>query len=187
MSINGAVDKEDVAYIYIHIYVYIYTYVYTHTYLYNGKLWAVKRDETVPFVEVWMDLETVTELSQKEKNKYMTHILGFPHGWSGKESACNVGNLGSITGLGRSPGGGKDYPLQYSGLEKSKKCIAHGVAKSRTRLSDFHFHMWNLEKWYRGPYLQSRTRDADAENKHKGPKDGGEAVGGAMGTHTLRV
>ena len=44
------------------------------------------------------------------------------------------GDLGSIPGLGRSPGEGKGYPLQYSGLENS------GVAKSRTRLSDFHFH-----------------------------------------------
>ena len=41
-------------------------------------------------------------------------------GSAGKESACNVGDLGLIPGLGRSPGGGKGYPLQYSGLEKSK-------------------------------------------------------------------
>ena len=45
--------------------------------------------------------------------------LGFPCGSAGKESACNVGDLGSISGLGRSPGEGKDYPLQYSGLENS--------------------------------------------------------------------
>ena len=42
-------------------------------------------------------------------------------------------------GLGRSPGEGKGYPLQYSGLENSMNCIVHWVAKSRTRLSDFHF------------------------------------------------
>ena len=47
--------------------------------------------------------------------------------------------LGSIPGLGRSPGEGKGYPLQYSGLENSMDCIVHGVAKSWTRLSDFHF------------------------------------------------
>ena len=45
--------------------------------------------------------------------------MGFPSSPAGKESACNVGNLGSIPGLGRSPGEGKGYPLQYSGLEKS--------------------------------------------------------------------
>ena len=46
-------------------------------------------------------------------------FLGFLCGSSGKESSCNVGDLGSIPGLGRSPGEGKSYPLQYSGLENS--------------------------------------------------------------------
>ena len=64
--------------------------------------------------------------------------MGFPGGSAGKESACNAGDLGSIPGLGRSPGEGKGYPLQYSGLENSMDCIVHGVAKSQTRLSDFH-------------------------------------------------
>ena len=50
-----------------------------------------------------------------------------------------MGDLGWILGLGRSPGEGKGYPLQYSGLENSMDCIVHGVAKSWTRLSDFHF------------------------------------------------
>ena len=49
-------------------------------------------------------------------------------------------DLGSIPGLGRTPGKGKGYPLQYSGLENSMDCIVHGVTKSRTGLSDFHFH-----------------------------------------------
>ena len=64
----------------------------------------------------------------------------FPDSSAGKESACNVEDLGSIPGLGRSPGEGKGYPLQYSGLENSIDCIVHGVGKSRTRLSDFYFH-----------------------------------------------
>ena len=51
-------------------------------------------------------------------------------GSEGKASACNVGDLGSIPGLGRSPGEGRGYPLQYSGLEFSVACIVHGVAKS---------------------------------------------------------
>jgi len=45
--------------------------------------------------------------------------MGFPCGSAGQESTCNVGDLGSISGLGRSPGEGKGYPLQYSGLESS--------------------------------------------------------------------
>ena len=65
--------------------------------------------------------------------------MGFPCGSAGKESACNEGNLGLIPGLGRSPGEGKGYPLQYSGLENSMDFIVHGVAKSQTWLSDFHF------------------------------------------------
>ena len=58
---------------------------------------------------------------------------------AGKESLCNVGDLGSFPGLGRSPGEGKGYPLQYSGLENSMDYVVQGVAKSRTRVSDFHF------------------------------------------------
>ena len=54
-----------------------------------------------------------------------------------KESACNAEDPGSIPGSGRCPGEGKGYPLQYSGLENSMNCIAHRVAKSRTRLSLF--------------------------------------------------
>ena len=65
--------------------------------------------------------------------------LGFPGGSAGKESACNAGDLASIPWLARSPGGGKGYPLQYSSLENSMKCTVHGVAKSQTPLSDFHF------------------------------------------------
>ena len=63
--------------------------------------------------------------------------LGFRCGSAGKEFKCNVGDLGSIPGLGRSPGEEKGYPLQYSGLENSMDCIAHGTAKSQTGLSYF--------------------------------------------------
>ena len=48
--------------------------------------------------------------------------LGFPNSSAGKESACNAGDLGSILGLERSPGEGKGYSHQYSGLENSKDC-----------------------------------------------------------------
>ena len=61
-----------------------------------------------------------------------TMSLGFPCGSAGKESACNEGDLGSIPGLARSPGKGKGYPLQYSGLENSMDYIVHGVTKNQT-------------------------------------------------------
>ena len=59
----------------------------------------------------------------------------------GKESACNVRDLGSVPGLGRSPGGGHGSPLQYSCLENPMdrgtwQAAVHGVAKSWTRLSN---------------------------------------------------
>ena len=61
----------------------------------------------------------------------------------GRESACRAGVLGSIPGLGGSPGEGNGYPRQYSCLKKSTgrgawRATDHGIAKSRTRLSDFH-------------------------------------------------
>ena len=61
-------------------------------------------------------------------------------GLAGKESACNAGDLGSIPGLGSSPGEGIGYPLQYSGLENAMKCVVHGVTKSQTQLREFQFH-----------------------------------------------
>ena len=69
---------------------------------------------------------------------------GFPCGSHGKESTCNVGDLDSIPGLGRSPGEGNGNPLQCSGLENSMDrgawwATVHGVAKSRTLLSDYTF------------------------------------------------
>ena len=62
--------------------------------------------------------------------------MAFPCDSARKESTCNVGDLGLIPGLGRFPGEGNSYPLQYSGLENSMDCIVHRVTKSWTRLSD---------------------------------------------------
>ena len=62
----------------------------------------------------------------------LTNSIYFPCGSAGKESTCNTGDLGSIPGLGRSPGEWKGYPLQHSGLENSIDCIGHDITKSRT-------------------------------------------------------
>ena len=72
-------------------------------------------------------------------------MLTFPGGSDSKESACHAGDLGLIPELGRSPGGGNGTPLQYSCLDNSMDRgtwwgTVHGVAKSQTQLSDFHFH-----------------------------------------------
>ena len=73
-------------------------------------------------------------------------LLGFPGSSEVKASACNAGDLGSIPGLGRFPGAGNGNPLQYSGLENTMDgrawwATVHGVAESRTRLSDFTFFL----------------------------------------------
>ena len=72
--------------------------------------------------------------------------MGFPCGSAGKESTCNVGDLGSIPGFGRCPGEGKGYPLQYSGLENSMDCIVHASRKTQTQLSELHsfIHVFTL-------------------------------------------
>ena len=74
----------------------------------------------------------------KRRDRLPTPVfLGFPCGSAGKEYTCNVGDLVSIPGSGRSPGEGKGYPLKYSGLENSMDCIVHGVTRSQTWLNDF--------------------------------------------------
>ena len=59
----------------------------------------------------------------------MVECKGLPGGSDSKESACSAGNLGLIPGLGRFPGEGKGYPLEYSGLENSVDSIVHGIAR----------------------------------------------------------
>ena len=82
------------------------------------------------------------------RDRLLTPVfLGFPCGSAGKESSWNAGDLGLIPGLGRSPGEGKGYPLQCSGLENSMDCMAHGVAKSQTQWMTLTltFHSWAKE------------------------------------------
>ena len=76
-----------------------------------------------------------------KKDGYLKLRTDFPGGSDSQESACNVGDLGLIPGLRRSPGEGNGYPLQYSCLENPMdrgtwKATVHGVAKSQTWLSD---------------------------------------------------
>ena len=80
-------------------------------------------------------------------------FLGFPCGSAGKDSACNVEDVGLIPGLGRSPGEGKGYPLQYSGLENSMdrgacQATVQGLTKSQKRLSNFHCFQNIFKRWH---------------------------------------
>ena len=91
----------------------------------------------------------------KRKNNFM----GFPGGSEVKVPACNEGDLGSNPGLGRFPGEGNDNPHQYSCLENPMDggawwATVHGVAKSRTRLSDFtSLHFTSLHSLYNMLYI----------------------------------
>ena len=78
--------------------------------------------------------------------------MGFPDGSEVKPSACNSGDMGSIPGLGRSPGEGNGNPLQYSCLENPMDggawwATVHGVAKSQTRLSDFTHSLCSIDRF----------------------------------------
>ena len=75
--------------------------------------------------ETWVQSRSWEDPLEKGKATHSSNIC-FPGGSDGKASACNVGDLGSILGLGRSPGEGKGYPLHYSGLENSMDRIIHG-------------------------------------------------------------
>ena len=81
---------------------------------------------------------------------------GFPCRSAGKESTCNAGNLGSIPGLGRSPGEGKGYSLQYSGLENSMDCIVHGVVESETTEVTFTL---TLKKKCKGKFQRLKMKE----------------------------
>ena len=99
-------------------------------------------------LRVWSQITTIKQILQQSQvpmnillsitfKGYVYITPGFPSGSDGKESACNMGDLGSIPGLGRSPGEGNGYLLQYSGLENSMdrgawQAIVHGVTKSWT-------------------------------------------------------
>ena len=96
--------------------VYEILYIYAHLYIYIfpdssvGKEFACER----PKFDSW-----VGKIPWRRDVLPTPVFLGFPCGSAGKESACKAGDLGSIPGLGRSPGEGKGYPLQFSGLENS--------------------------------------------------------------------
>ena len=72
---------------------------------------------------------------------YLSSTLGFPDGSAGKESTCNAGDLGSIPGLGRFPGEGNRYPLQYSCLENSMDKGAYRSQRVRCDSATFTFQI----------------------------------------------
>ena len=99
-------------------------------------------------------------------------FLGFPCGSVCKESTCNVGDLGSIPGLERSPGGGHDNPFQNSCLEMQTdrgawRATVHAVTKSRTQLSNYSHtaHPCDREKYWRHSTLRCCQKTAQIRVK----------------------
>ena len=102
-------------------------------------IWGIHRQEIPCHYHVQTRCET--HLHKLPHLVQSLYIPGFPGGSEVKASACNAGDLGSIPGLGRSPGEGNGNPLQYSCLENPMDggawwATVHGVAKSRTQLSE---------------------------------------------------
>ena len=123
----------------MHAYRYILTYTFNRGFPNSsvGKESACNAGD--PQFDSW-----VRKIPWRREKLPTPVFLGFPCCSAGKESTCNAGDLGLIPRLGRSTGEGKGYPLQYSGLENSMDYIVHGVSKSQTQLSDFHFHAFNI-------------------------------------------
>ena len=92
---------------------------------------AIKKNSFESVLMRWMKLEPIIHTASVHLNLNLPVKVstGFPCGSAGKESACNVRGLGLIPGLGRSPGEGKGYPLQYSGLKNSMDCTVHGITE----------------------------------------------------------
>ena len=91
----------------------------------------------------WQILLAITHINESYLGVGGRHFLGFPDGSVGKESTCNIGDGGSIPGLGRSPGGGHGNPLQYSCLEnpmdrRAWRATVHRVAESDTTKATEH-------------------------------------------------
>ena len=107
-----------------------------------GSTWSLRKSDTNEQLNHHKKLPeeegSIPDLSAQALTSTPNSSMGVHDSSVGKESTCNAGDLGSIPGLGRSPGEGKGYPLQYSGLENSMDCIVHGAGNSWRRLSDFH-------------------------------------------------
>ena len=91
-------------------------------------------------------------------------FLGFPCGSAGKEPTCNVGDLGSISGLGRSPGEEKGYPLLYSGLDNAMDFSPWGHKELDTNWANFTFDIKvsgfksnSMKSFYKPPFSQKKS------------------------------
>ena len=134
--------------------------------MYTYSWWRIRLQCRRPRFDSW-----VRKIRCRRDRLPTPVFLGFPCGSAGKESACNVGDLGSIPGLGRSPGEGKGYPLQYSGLENSMDCIVHGGRRELDTTE------WlSLSCWFTSLYTETNTALYSNYTPIKKRKDESERV-----------
>ena len=109
------------------------------------------------FFFLYIVLKTREQFLESWESSYLWKKGCFTSSSAGKVSPCNVGDLGLIPGLGTSPGEGNSYPLQYSGLENSVDCTAHGVSKSQGH------------DWVTFTFTFGRKESVVMEERHTGP------------------
>ena len=109
----------------------------------SSEKWLIP-DLDKEYIQIWniLSLQRSGKLPTSISYICIGRQVLYSCGSAGKESACNVGDLGLTPGLGRPPGEGKGYTLQYSGLENSMDSTVHWITKSRTRLSNLHLHFF---------------------------------------------
>ena len=103
---------------------------------------------TMPFMKGILCYQPVLGIRNVSTSVLSQLSYSFPGSSAGKESAYNAGDPGSIPRSGRSPEERIGYPLQYYDLENSMNCIVHGITKSWTLLSDFHFTKLPYQYFY---------------------------------------
>ena len=103
-----------------------------HTYVWTHRICSTEK-----YLKVNSGLWVIMIFQCKLNLSQRIYIWGFPGGSAGKESTCSVGNLGLIPGLGRSPGEGKGYPLQYSSLENSMDSTVHWLSHKESDTTEW--------------------------------------------------
>ena len=123
---------------------------HTHTHI-RDYYSAIKKNKILPFATMLMEFQDImlSEISQRKTNIVWAHLyVSFPGGSDDKESSWNVGDLGLIPGLARSPGERNEYSLQYSGLENSMdrgawQATVHGIAMNEAT-DHMHAHFMHI-------------------------------------------
>ena len=137
--------------------------------MYWLEVWKEGLDDVINLANYFKSHSQVSPIIQAKTTYETFHKLKQPGisemdinirlcGSTGKESGCSVGDLSSIPGLGRSPGEGKGYPLQYSSLENFMDCIVHGGPKESNTTERFSLSLFIKKKWHQENFCKAGDR-----------------------------